>query len=186
MRAEQHRGTEFKQRDCIGVESSDQNEIVSGQQRARVMLRAVAQAMPSEERLGFAQAVGRALVKSWWSAACDRSSASLGLRRAQKINSEGHLETPIAGIAESMGELAAHLEPEIAAYQIGLTYTYLLPPSYRSSHGIYYTPPVLTDRLIQLAAQSGVDWATGRVLDPACGGGAFLAPIAKLNEGIGF
>lgn len=179
MKPEQNRATELKRRDDVVVESTDENGVLAGQQSARVMLRAIAQGMPSEARFDFAQAVGHELVKSWWSAACALRSASLGLRRAQNAPTGENLEAPIVSIAESVGTSAANLEPEMAAYQIGLTYTYLLPPSFRSSHGIYYTPPVLTDRLIQLAAQSGVDWATCRVLDPACGGGAFLAPIAK-------
>lgn len=179
MRAEQSRVIEFDQRKAASIEGTDQTEIIAGQQSARVMLRAIAQGMSSEDRFAFAHSVGHQLVKSWWSAACDREEVALGLRRAQKVPVNGNLDAPIASVAESMGALAAHLEPEIAAYQIGLTYTYLLPQSYRSSHGIFYTPPVLTERLIQLSEESGVDWATCRVLDPACGGGAFLAPIAK-------
>ncbi len=179
MRAEQCRDSGFNQRADIVVDGVDQNETVAGYQSARIALRAIAQGMTVEERYAFALSVGQELVKNWWFSACDRETVSLGLRRAQKISPGGDIDAPIASLAESMGALASHLEPEIAAYQIGLTYTYLLPPSYRSSHGIFYTPPVLTDRLIQLAADSGVDWATCRVLDPACGGGAFLAPIAK-------
>lgn len=179
MRAEQHRFAEFNRRADVDFNGTDLNEILTGQQRARVMLRAIAQGLPSEDRFDFAHSVAHELVKSWWAAACARGSVSLCLRRAQKLPVSGGLDAPIAAIVESMGALAAHLEPEIAAYQIGLTYTYLLPPSYRSSQGIFYTPPVLTDRLIQLSEESGVDWATCRVLDPACGGGAFLASIAK-------
>lgn len=179
MRAGLHRTTEFNQRENVGVDGTDQNEIIVKQQNARVMLRAIAQGMPTDDRFAFAHSVGRELVQSWWSAACKHNTVSLVLRRAQKLPVSGSLDAPISSIAESMGALAAHLEPEIAAYQIGLTYTSLLPPSYRSLNGMFYTPPVLTERLIQLSEETGVDWATCRVLDPACGGGAFLAPIAK-------
>ena len=55
----------------------------------------------------------------------------------------------------------------------------MLPKAHRAAFGIYYTPPALTDRLIAQATETGVDWATCRVLDPACGGGAFLAPVAR-------
>jgi adenine-specific DNA-methyltransferase len=30
-----------------------------------------------------------------------------------------------------------------------------------------------------LATEAGFDWSNGRILDPACGGGAFLAPVAS-------
>lgn len=179
MRAENYRIIDENQREDVVLENAELNEIIAGQQSARVMLRAIAQDMPSNDRFDFAQSVGYDLVKSWWAASCAAGFTSLSLRRPQKLRAGSKLDAPIESIVESMGALSAHLEPEIAAYQIGLTYTYLLPPSYRSSHGIFYTPPVLTDRLIDLSAETGVDWATCRVLDPACGGGAFLAPIAK-------
>lgn len=65
------------------------------------------------------------------------------------------------------------------AYQIGNLYTMLLPNSYRADNGIYYTPPALAERLLDLLASEGADWAKGNVLDPACGGGAFLVTVAN-------
>jgi len=59
----------------------------------------------------------------------------------------------------------------------------MLPQDVRSAWGAYYTPPALTDRLMTLGFEAGVDWQTARVLDPACGGGAFLLPVAlKMRE----
>ncbi len=89
------------------------------------------------------------------------------------------LPEPAAASADSIGQAAAAFDPETAAYSIGLTYTGMLPPAYRASHGIFYTPPQLTARLIDQATAAGVDWTTARVLDPACGGGAFLTPVAR-------
>ncbi|MEN8179790.1 MAG: N-6 DNA methylase [Pseudomonadota bacterium] len=65
-----------------------------------------------------------------------------------------------------------------AAFQIGELYTKLLPKEYRSSHGIYFTPPSLTSRLLNNIESAGTNWAVSSVIDPACGGGAFLAPVA--------
>lgn len=155
------------------------DEIISGLQNVRVMVRALAQTMEDEERFQMAQSFGYTLVNSWWQASNQLTQTSVGLRRPAKALSGHALTEAMTGVAQSTGELAARLEPEIAAYQIGLTYTYVLPAAYRASHGIYYTPPVLTERLINLATKTGVDWKSCRVLDPACGGGAFLAPIAK-------
>ena len=45
--------------------------------------------------------------------------------------------------------------------------------------GAYFTPPALCERLLDMATEAGVDWRTARVLDPAYGGGVFLAPVAR-------
>lgn len=76
-------------------------------------------------------------------------------------------------------KLASFFDIETAAYLIGTTYTVMLPGDYRSKYGVFYTPPVLTERLLDLAEQSGVNWKSAHVLDPACGGWAFLAPSPK-------
>lgn len=154
-------------------------ELIASMQNARVMIRALVQTLPDPDRLMLANAFGQKLVRSWWAASCEKQRAAITLRRPQKAFVVHPLDDVLDDIANSVGNSAAELEPEIAAYQIGLTYTYVLPNTYRSTHGIYYTPPVLTQRLIDLATQTGVDWSNCRVLDPACGGGAFLAPIAK-------
>lgn len=81
-------------------------------------------------------------------------------------------------LAARMGTMAAELPPEQAVYELGLTYNVMLPDEWRSTYGVYYTPPVLAERLLDQATQAGVDWTNCRVLDPACGGGAFLVPVA--------
>ena len=61
-----------------------------------------------------------------------------------------------------------------------------MPKKLRSRLGSYYTPPRLCERLLDMATETGVDWSTARVLDPACGGGAFLSPIARrMAAGLG-
>jgi len=95
---------------------------------------------------------------------------------------DGHATAPLGispfATAARLGTLAGALDPVSAAYWLSVTYTSLLPEDMRGSLGIYYTPPGLSHRLMEMAAEAGVDWRTCRVLDPACGGGAFLAPIA--------
>jgi adenine-specific DNA-methyltransferase len=85
----------------------------------------------------------------------------------------------LRALANDIGRGAAQLDDETAAYQIGLTYVGMLPAAFRGQHGVYYTPPALTARLIAQATEAGTDWTTARVLDPACGGGAFLAPVVR-------
>ncbi len=52
------------------------------------------------------------------------------------------------------------------------------PFSSRAQHGIFYTPPEIVECLLFMAEDAGIDWQTARVLDPACGGGAFMIAIA--------
>lgn len=41
------------------------------------------------------------------------------------------------------------------AYLMGAMYTMLLPDSYRSDNGVYYTPPSISERLLDLLAAEG-------------------------------
>jgi len=81
-------------------------------------------------------------------------------------------------VAESIGRLIVEFPVEDAGYLIGSIYTVTLPPALRSETGAFYTPPPLVARLLDLAEDAGFDFSQGRVIDPACGGGAFLAPVA--------
>lgn len=65
-----------------------------------------------------------------------------------------------------------------ASFRIGEIYTQKLPKKLRAQHGVYFTPPALTNRLLDNVEHAGFDWGQGTIVDPACGGGAFLAPIA--------
>lgn len=65
------------------------------------------------------------------------------------------------------------------AYLLGNLYTMLLPKGFRADNGVYYTPPTLAERLLDLLAAEGADWAKANILDPACGGGAFLVTVAN-------
>ena len=82
-------------------------------------------------------------------------------------------------LAATIGEEVAALDAIAAGYWLSATYAAMLPERMRGRLGIYYTPPALSERLIEMASEAGLDWMTCRVLDPACGGGAFLAPTAR-------
>lgn len=75
--------------------------------------------------------------------------------------------------------LASRIDSALCGYFVGTLYTSLLPPSLRSRWGVYYTPPPLAERLIGDVKNTGIDLSNSRILDPACGGAAFLAPIAS-------
>lgn len=95
------------------------------------------------------------------------------------------LDTSAAELARTLGKSAASFPIEEACYQLSACYTAMLPQDVRSAWGAYYTPPALTERLLSLAEEAGTDWVTATVLDPACGGGAFLLPVAmKMRDAL--
>jgi adenine-specific DNA-methyltransferase len=85
----------------------------------------------------------------------------------------------VADFAQVLGTSVAGLDVMEASYVIGVVYISLMPPEFRTDLGAYHTPPGLCDRLLDMATEAGVDWSTATVLDPACGGGAFLSPVAR-------
>lgn len=146
---------------------------------ARTMSRALALSCSEGDRLALARAFGIRLIAAWWRALTAKDYTPQPLRASLQAYELIDLADSAAALADSIGETAATLGPERAAYQIGLIYTGMLPPEHRGEFGIYYTPPSLTARLIDQATAAGVDWTRARVLDPACGGGAFLTPVAQ-------
>lgn len=81
-------------------------------------------------------------------------------------------------------ELATGLIAWIAArprvehdYWLATTYARTLTSRQRRKQATFFTPPRLTDEILIHLEQSGLDWTTAKILDPACGGAAFLAPI---------
>ena len=64
---------------------------------------------------------------------------------------------------------------------LGLAHEALLAPVDRKARGAHYTPPALADRLVALSLPS----TAAAVLDPACGGGAFLLAAGRALVGRG-
>lgn len=146
----------------------------SGRKRAQKWI----QADDEDKQLRTARAFCATLIETYWSAVqSDRDPLSIPPVIEQYETAP--LTDPAQNLARRLGNAARHFGPLEAGFQIGGIYTATLPTTYRSKYGIYYTPPALTQRLLNLATQAGVDWATDTVLDPACGGGAFLAPVAR-------
>jgi adenine-specific DNA-methyltransferase len=145
----------------------------------RIQGKAFALSTEAPDRLATARTFIHALVAAWWRALTAADRRPVPLREPFQPLALSSLPDPAGALAVRLGEEAAGLETNVAAYQIGLAYGGMLPPEHRAAMGIYYTPPALTARLIAQATEAGVDWTRCRVLDPACGGGAFLAPVAQ-------
>lgn len=80
----------------------------------------------------------------------------------------------IAGFVSILGELS-FLE---ATYWLSSAYAMLADEDYRKNLAMFFTPASLTEGLLKDLAEQGVDFGTQSFMDPACGGAAFLAPIA--------
>ena len=140
--------------------------------------RTLASSVGAEERLGLARAVVFRVVSRYWKAAAADESRRWPLREPSDLGL-GACPPEAEELSERVGKAAATLDPVEAGYRIGVVYTAMMPQRVRSELGAYYTPPALCERLLDMATEAGTDWATARVLDPACGGGAFLAPVAR-------
>lgn len=148
-------------------------------ERPKTLIEGIAQD-PGEPSLERALALTFEVVRAYWRALGD----DLPLRDVEAFG----IHLPPAEKESlrllALGQELAAVSPLDASFVVGRIYTALLPRDYRAKYGIYFTPPALTRRLLGLARASGVDMSRARVLDPACGGGAFLAPVtsAKLAE----
>lgn len=149
-------------------------ELSTGPLKSRA--RALAASTPPKLRLAYAQSFMSFVVSHYWSKLSPRPSRTI--RPAPSYLSRP-LDREALAVAAALAELAATRPIEDAGYLIGSTYAAMLPEDYRSEHGVFYTPPTVVSRLLDLASAAGVDWNRCRVLDPACGGGAFLGPVAQ-------
>lgn len=83
-------------------------------------------------------------------------------------------EPQITAFVTVLGQLS-FLE---ATYWLSSSYAMLTDKSYRKNLAMFFTPPSLTDGLLNDLTEQGVDFGSQSFMDPACGGAAFLAPIA--------
>lgn len=65
-----------------------------------------------------------------------------------------------------------------ATYWLSSSYAMLADEGYRKKLAMFFTPPSLTEGLLDDLSAQGVDFGSQSFMDPACGGAAFLAPIA--------
>ena len=135
--------------------------------------------MKPEDRLDFARAMVYGVVCAYWEGLQARSDWRLPLRKPPIDRQVTPVLPEVSALAQTIGTAANLLDPTDASYRIGMVYTGMMPDRLRAELGAYYTPPALCERLLDMATEAGVDWRSARILDPACGGGAFLSPVAR-------
>lgn len=139
----------------------------------RAALRNHSTATAERAQLGFAESITACAVTAYR----NRLNARFPVN-APPIETRIQL-TAARDIAVQFGHAMVNFPVREAAFRLGSLYTDLLPDSWRSHHGIYYTPPVLVDRLLDQAQAGGTDWARAHVIDPAAGAGSFLVAAAR-------
>ncbi|WP_084596362.1 HsdM family class I SAM-dependent methyltransferase [Elioraea tepidiphila] len=126
-----------------------------------------------------ARAVAREAAVAWWHAnvkACEADP--LAPPPLPTETTLAALSPEVIRTAQDFGRDVAHLPIPEAIAALGYLYAQALPQAHRAEYGVYYTPPPLVGRLLDKAERAGHDWRTGRVIDPSCGGGAFLVEAA--------
>lgn len=144
-----------------------------------IMARALAVSVETGNRLPVARGLVHAVMAEYWKATQHSVAQSWPLPSLPPRIELEPVSEPALPLAQSMGLASAGLDVMEASYLIGVLYTAMMPGKVRSEFGAYYTPPALCERLLDMATEAGVDWRAARVLDPACGGGAFLSPVAR-------
>ena len=66
-----------------------------------------------------------------------------------------------------------------AGFWLSSAYAHLVKADKRRKRAMFFTPPVLGDRMLDNMESAGVNWAEVKMIDLACGGAAFLAPAAR-------
>lgn len=125
----------------------------------------------------FARALCHEALKAYWNqkSAQNRSSTAFPEFKDPLIS----LDEETTLCANHLGRAIASLPLEIGSYYLSSLYVQSLPELLRAQFGMFFTPPPLVERLIETVTQEGFDWLGGTVIDPACGGGAFIAPVAR-------
>jgi adenine-specific DNA-methyltransferase len=138
-----------------------------------------AEHLSRKPRIRFSVTFAMATIEAYWSEIQRGHLEVRPLRRPFEELVLPKLDDSSKWIAGTLGRTAALVDPVTAGYFIGTTYAAAIPKELRSQLGIYYTPPAIAARLLDQAEAAGMDWGSCSVLDPACGGGAFLAPVAE-------
>jgi adenine-specific DNA-methyltransferase len=130
----------------------------------------------ADRRLAFARAITRHVVAKCWQNTFSSPASPPPLLTDISLGSPGNSDF---FLGSRFADEVSRLDTILSSYLVGCLYTALIPRDMRGEFGVYYTPPAISRHLMELAEQAGTDWGSARVLDPACGGGAFLAPLAR-------
>lgn len=124
------------------------------------------------DRLAFARAFSAQALAEYRRCVCPRAPA------LELPETDLRLTAQVAAEALRLARLYAPMDEPTAAYLLTTLYTLALPDDLRAGNGMFFTPPALVDRLLDMVEEAGGDWAQHTVIDPAAGGGAFITSLA--------
>jgi len=172
----------IRQGDTVEVEASTDRCLSARIEQLRATKQVVARAaerLPRRARIRFAVNFAIATIENYWRE-IQRDHPEVWPLPEQFTDLDApSLDEGSRWMARTLGHAAAQVDPVTAGYFVGTTYAAAIPRELRAQLGVYYTPPALAARLLDQATAAGIDWSVCSVLDPACGGGAFLAPVAE-------
>ena len=125
-------------------------------------------AAPIEEMQDFFHHIRRNREKLLGSA---RTAVDLCLSIARN---DGSVELPAR-----IGAFLEHASIDERNYAASSAYALLIGDQRRKELSAYFTPPALASAALATASEYLTPHTSPRVLDPACGGGSFLAPVAR-------
>lgn len=143
----------------------------------KVMAKAWIEKQHHENRLGLAQNFLITLLEKYWTLVHINNKKNRKIPRLFKNVPYYQLDNATISVAHALGSAASELPVVEATYLISTIYTALLPEDIRSSNGVFYTPPCVVEQLLDMCENAGIEWNKHSVLDPACGGGAFIIPV---------
>lgn len=82
-------------------------------------------------------------------------------------------------LPEKIADVFAKVEPDERDYAIASAYSLLIGEKRRQQLSAYFTPPALSRAVVEASAHILDRCDRPTVLDPACGGGSFLTPVAR-------
>lgn len=129
-----------------------------------------------EYQLDLSRSFIKEIISNYWDTLCKKKEINIPLRETRISFSK--LSWEALQMTRKIGLLVSDMDIINAGHYISSIYTRIIPAEKRASWGIFYTPPAIVNRLIDNVTENGFDWRKGRILDPACGGGAFIAPLA--------
>ena len=129
----------------------------------KAIARTLVAGLDVEKRLLLARSFCASVIKTYWFESQRQFRQASSLPNHFLPGPTVDLAELAAQLANTMGTTAARLDSITASYLIGVTYTAMLPSDVRSRLGVYYTPPGLTRRLLEMATLAGVDWGSCRV-----------------------
>lgn len=163
-----------KRRQSVNMESA---RLIAEETLCHV--RGIAASKPAENRLAFARRFVFEIISAYWQERQSHDGPAKPLLEPPPNVGIDSIPGTMRESARAVGTAAADLDTMAANYLIGVLYTATMPDRFRTKLGAYYTPPELCERLLDMATEAGIDWHSARVLDPACGGGAFLSAAAR-------